>query len=128
MGVAGRWQGSRLGGVQSVGTSVTTVRRGTCGKYCLPISSIDISQSYLHLVLLQSPVRPHLTMAATSEEKLVTMAENYYLDLRGSFDESIDKVAGSGGECWVGQWMLFSPGHITQRDYSLGIVITNNNP
>ena len=34
-------------------------------------------------------------MAATSEEKLVTMAENYYLDLRGSFDESIDKVAGS---------------------------------
>ena len=36
-----------------------------------------------------------ITMSATSEEKLVTMAENYYLDLRGSFDESIDKVAGS---------------------------------
>ena len=34
-------------------------------------------------------------MSVTSEQKLVTMAENYYLDLRGSFDESIDKVAGS---------------------------------
>ena len=34
-------------------------------------------------------------MSATSEEKLVTMAENYYLDLRGSFDESVDKVAGN---------------------------------
>ena len=34
-------------------------------------------------------------MSANSEQKLVTMAENYYLDLRGSFDESIDKVAGS---------------------------------
>ena len=32
-------------------------------------------------------------MSVTSEQKLVTMAENYYLDLRGSFDESIDKVA-----------------------------------
>ena len=34
-------------------------------------------------------------MSATSEEKLVTMAENYYLDLRGSFDESVDKVESS---------------------------------
>ena len=34
-------------------------------------------------------------MSATSEEKLVTMAENYYLDLRGSFDESVDKVGGN---------------------------------
>ena len=36
-------------------------------------------------------------MSGNSEQKLVTMAENYYLDLRGSFDESLDKVAGSLG-------------------------------
>ena len=31
-------------------------------------------------------------MSETSEERLLNLAENYYLDLRGSFDESIDKV------------------------------------
>ena len=31
-------------------------------------------------------------MTESSEERLLSLAENYYLDLRGSFDESIDKV------------------------------------
>ena len=32
-------------------------------------------------------------MTEESEERLLSLAENYYLDLRGSFDESIDKVS-----------------------------------
>ena len=53
-------------------------------------------------------------MSANSEQKLVTMAENYYLDLRGSFDESIDKVAGRMGSV-SGCYFL----HSTRRDVYL---------
>ena len=28
----------------------------------------------------------------TSEDRLLSLAENYYLDLRGSFDDSVEKV------------------------------------
>ena len=34
-----------------------------------------------------------INMTEESEERLLSLAENYYLDLRGSFDESIDKVS-----------------------------------
>ena len=61
-------------------------------------------------------------MSVTSEQKLVTMAENYYLDLRGSFDESIDKVAGRGRVTQI-QTPLdtkkFPPAEITLLDIHL---------
>ena len=43
----------------------------------------------------------------TTEEKLLSLAENYYLDLRGSFDESIDKVSSWGCSPTAFHWRYY---------------------
>ena len=47
-----------------------------------------------------------MTEEMTTEEKLLSLAENYYMDLRGSFDESIDKVSSRSADHRVTKYLL----------------------
>ena len=46
-----------------------------------------------------------MTEEMTTEE-LLSLAENYYMDLRGSFDESIDKVSSRSADHRVRKYLL----------------------